>query len=63
MIFRCVLVWCLRTEIALMRAHVVEWEDDLRRLPGVIGEYQRRIVEAEAALRDLQEEQRTRYKD
>ena len=43
----------LRIEIALMRAYVAEWEDDLRLLPSVIREYQRRIVEAEATLRDL----------
>lgn len=53
MIYRWLKVRSLRIEIALMRAHVAEWEDDLRRLPATIGEYQRRIVEAEATLRDL----------
>lgn len=53
MIFRRVRIWCLRAEAALMRAHVQEWEDDLRRLPAAIGEYHRRIVEVEAMLRDL----------
>lgn len=49
-------MWLLRMDVALMRAHVAEWEDDLRRLPGTICEYQRRIVEAEVALRDLTKE-------
>lgn len=43
----------LRVEIVLMRAHVTEWQEDLRRLPETIREYERRIVEAEALLRDM----------
>lgn len=53
MIYRWLKARSLRIEIALMRAYVAEWEDDLRLLPSVIREYQRRIVEAEATLRDL----------